>query len=236
MPVGAVGALQFGRQIKRMPVNPLDKSTIVSIYPEEIHEVKPTIFPGYFHIPAAKMGDFETAIIGPSSWWKELDPDEPALEIPVSSVVIADSVIRDWAVGLEACNMGDKKPGLFAVPGAHDKKSIIGYKSSETGKSFGDLLADAMQFQKNWFAEIVNRTDVFWAASNGNPMVVSRYAKMAAIYLKMNRTWMETTKALAMSPCPACGNMINPSYPVCMHCKNIIDPVKAKELNLQFAR
>jgi hypothetical protein len=55
----------------RSPVNPLDKCTIVSLYPKEICDVKPTVFPHTFRTEKApSKGDFSITVIGPSSWWK----------------------------------------------------------------------------------------------------------------------------------------------------------------------
>jgi hypothetical protein len=74
----------------------MDKTTIVSIYPNEIIETKPTIQPGRFVIPAGSFEKPSITVVGPSSWWREIDMDQPLLEIPVSSVQIADSVIKDY--------------------------------------------------------------------------------------------------------------------------------------------
>ena len=101
----------------RAPVNPLDKSTIVSIYPKEINERNHTIQPGVFQIPPGSYDRPSILVVSSSSWWREIDEDQPLLEIPVSSIQVADSVVRDYCIGLLGCNMADIMPGIFYIPG-----------------------------------------------------------------------------------------------------------------------
>src|SRR3990167_5640556 len=86
-----LGAL--ARRVIRAPINPLDRSTVISIYPKDIVEVKHTIQPGIFKIPKGSYKVPSITVIGPSSWWRELDDSQPLLEIPVSSVQVADSIV-----------------------------------------------------------------------------------------------------------------------------------------------
>ena len=110
-------AFRVNRRTIRAPVNPMDKSTVVSILPKQIYERKITIQPGVFEI---KPGTFENPailVVGPSSWWREVDIEQPLLEIPVSSIQVADSIVTDYCNGLLACNMDTLMPGLFYLPG-----------------------------------------------------------------------------------------------------------------------
>ena len=84
-----VGQFPSHRMAMRAPVNPLDKSTVVSIFPREIHEIKHTLIPGEFYIPPGSYENPSILVVGPSSWWRDIDPDQPLIEIPVSSVLIA---------------------------------------------------------------------------------------------------------------------------------------------------
>lgn len=226
-------AERTNRRTQRMPVNPLDKCTLVSICPKAIHEVKPTIFPGRFDIPAVKDGDFEILVIEPSSWWKELEHNQPLLEIPTSSIKMAESVITDYCNGLVACNMNDRMPGLFFIPGAYNKTTIKLYKN-ENGETFDQLLEKANIKQKNWFLELVRLADIDWARTSGNPLSISDDSRLAAEKLGLTKVWMQDFKSVEMTNCKACGEMINPLYPICRHCKAVIDPIKAKELGLSF--
>src|SRR5712664_3042305 len=88
------------RRLIRAQKNPMDKCTIVSIFPKVIDEYKHTIEPGKFHIDSGSYENPSTLIVGSSSWWKDIDIDQPMLEIPVSSIQIAESVVKDYCNGM----------------------------------------------------------------------------------------------------------------------------------------
>jgi len=223
-----VGEFRVNQQITRMPVNPMDRCTIVSIYPEAIHEVKPTIYPTVFDIPAASNdNDFKLLVIGPSSWWKEMEDGQPFLEIPCSSLQVAESVIKDYS--------NESMPGLFFIPGEWTEINIYKYTDAN-GRTFTDLLSNAVRKQKNLFMELVRIADILWARTNGNPLAISNNARIAAQKLGLQKTWIQDFKSVELSNCPACGSMVNPLYPVCSNCKNVINVAKAEELGLVFAK
>src|SRR6266576_4523463 len=90
----------FNRKLIRAMKNPMDKCTIVSIFPKVIDEVKYTIEPGRFHIEPGTFEKPSILVVGSSSWWREIDVEQPMLEIPNSSIQIAESVIKDYCNGL----------------------------------------------------------------------------------------------------------------------------------------
>lgn len=219
----------------RMPVNPMDKCTIVSVYPKVVDEVKHTIFPGRFKIEKGSPDNFSLLVVGPSSWWKEMEENQPYLEIPHSSIQVAESVIRDYCNGLFGCNMSTMMPGLFYIPGAYNKNTVVVYTDAFSGETFNQLLNTAIEKQKNYFVELVRLADIMWARSNGNPLTVSEDARLAASILKMDKPWMQDFKTVQLNPCKACGELINTNYPVCKHCHAIIDEDKAKAMQIKFA-
>jgi|SRR5215203_2166738 len=223
------GMSQVHRRTIRAPVNPMDKSTIVSILPKAISERKPTIQPGFFDIAAGTFDNPAILVVGPSSWWREIDEGQPLLEIPVSSIQIADSVVRDYANGLLGCNMGDMMPGLFYVPGDHTLETIR--------KDYMPLLLNAQATQKKWFMEIIRVADILWSRSNGNPLAISEDARLACKELNIaNKPWLGDLQTAELVRCIACGALRNQLFPICQTCKAIVDPAKAKQLNLQFAQ
>lgn len=232
-PAGSVGTFQqimqsMARKTTRADVNPMDKATIVSIYPKEIDEFKATIQPGRFIIPAGSVNRPSILVVGPSSWWREIDEDQPLLEIPVSSILIADSIVKDYCNGLFACNMGDIMPGLFYVAGEHSLKDIIAGYSKQ--------LAIAAVKQKNFWAELVKAADALWARSEGNPLAISDDMRLAAKELGVadNKDWMKDFKAVSMERCFACGALKNPEYPVCSSCR-AIDPKHPMADKIKFS-
>src|SRR5665213_2287644 len=136
-----MGLLELSKRCTiRAAVNPMDKSTIISIYPRTVDEIKHTIQPGRFHIDAGSYNKPAILVVGPSSWWKDINEDEPLLEIPNSSIQIADSVVKDYCNGLLACNMNDCMPGMFWVPGPYNtiKEFLEDKTKDERGIVKGD--------------------------------------------------------------------------------------------------
>lgn len=217
------------RRTIRAPVNPMDKSTIVSILPKPISERKATISPGLFDLLPGTFEKPSLLVVGPSSWWRDVDETQPLLEIPVSSIQVADSVVTDYCNGLLACNMSDQMPGLFYVPGEITVEKLK--------KDHSALLLTAQARQKKWFLELVKMADILWSRSNGNPLSISNDARLACKELNIqNKPWLGDLQIAELVRCIACGNLRNPQFPICSVCKAIADPAKAKELGLTFAQ
>lgn len=223
------GIAQTNRRTIRAPINPLDKSTIVSILPKPISERKATIQPGFFDIPPGNYDNPSILVVGPSSWWREVDENQPLLEIPVSSIQIADAVVRDYANGLLACNMADQMPGLFYVPGD--------YTVERLKKDHKPLLDKALAAQRKWFMELIRLADILWSRSNGNPLSISDDARLACREMNITqKPWLGDLQTAELVRCTACGSLRNAQFPVCPTCKAVVDPEKASKLGITFAK
>lgn len=224
--VGAFpGVNDFRRRTIRTPGNPMDKCTIVSIYPREIDETKHTIQPGRFVIPPGTYDRPALLPVGPSSWWKEIDEESPLLEIPNSSIQVADSIVKDYCNGLLACNMADIMPGLFYIPG--EVNLLILLKEHRT------QLDKARDNQRRWYAELIKMADALWSRSNGNPLAISDDMRLAAKELGQNtKEWLQDFQATETIRCVGCGAMRNPQFPICPSCHNVIDVELYKKLGI----
>lgn len=221
------GLTGLNRRTVRGPVNPLDKCTIVSIYPKEIHERKLTLMPGDFYIPKGSFENPAILVVGPSSWWREIDEEQPLLEIPVSSIQVADSVVKDYCNGVLGSDMAYAMPGLFYVPSEHTVTSLK--------KSYMHELEAAKRRQEAFYSALMKLADSLWARSNGNPLAISEDMRMAARELgHTNRDWMKNFTMTEMIRCSACGALKNPEYPVCQVCR-AIDPNHPKAKEFKFA-
>lgn len=223
------GIQQTGRRTIRAPINPMDKSTIVSILPKAIHERKATIQPGFFDLAPGSFDSPSVLVVGPSSWWREIDENQPLLEIPVSSIQIADSIVRDYCNGLLAANMDDQMPGLFYIPGE--------YTVERLKKEHMPLLLKAQARQRKWFMELIRVADILWSRSNGNPLSISSDARLACAELNIsNKPWLGDQQTAELVRCVACGSLRNANFPICQTCKAVADPTLAAKLNLTFAQ
>lgn len=223
------GFAQTNRRTIRAPVNPLDKSTVVSILPKHISERKATIQPGIFEIPAGSPEVPSVLVVGTSSWWREVDENQPLLEIPVSSIQVADSIVKDYCNGLLACNMGDMMPGLFYLPGE--------YTVAKLKAEHSVVLNAALAKQRKWFLELIRIADILWSRSNGNPLSISDDARLACKQLNITaKPWLGDLQTAELVRCVACGSLRNGAFPICQTCKAIVDPELAKKLNLTFAQ
>jgi hypothetical protein len=168
-------------------------------------------------------------VVGPSSWWKELDENQPLLEIPQSSIQIADSIVKDWANGIYGCDMGEQMPGIFYIPGEWNVEGIRKEKQH--------LLDEANRKQRNWFQWLVKDADSGWARTNGSPRSISDDMRMAARELNLfQKEWLKDAEVVNLVRCKACGSLKNPLYPVCPNCKAIDDKESAASFNLKFAQ
>lgn len=216
------------RRTFRSPTNPLDKSTVISIYPKKVNVTISTVQPPSYEVQAGSLNLPTILIVGPASWWRDIDPEQPLLEITCSSIQIADSIVNDYSNGLFMCNMGDCRPGLFYIPGPHNVPEIL--------KDYPDLLKDADKKQRNWYQKLVAEADSLFARTNGNPLAISDDMRMAAHELNLKeKAWMQDFTMMEMKSCPACGSMIKPGFPVCANCHNIINQKLYDELKLKSA-
>ena len=214
------------RTIRSEP-NPYDKATIVSIFPREIYEEKPTIQPGKFIIPAGTRDKPGILVVGPSSWWREIDEDQPLLEISNGAVVVARALVDDYTNGLFGVNQG-AKPGLLYFAGELTSEKLL--------SEHAHALNNAETNQRRWYSNLVKSADSLWARSNGNPAAIGEDMRLACRELGIaDKDWLKNFKAVEMVRCKACGNLRNPLFPVCSSCKFIDDPVKARELGLIFS-
>jgi len=225
--VGQFPLLDPKRRIMRSPINPLDKATVVSIFPREIREIKPTIQPGVFIIPPGSNEKPGILTVGPSSWWHDVDENMPLLEIPSSSVSIAESIIKDYCNGLLGFETNAQAPGLFYVAGE--------LTSDEVKTKYKTELEAANMRQKRWYGILLRLADSLWARSNGNPITISDDMRLAARELgQKDKDWMRDFAAVDLVRCQACGALKNPDFPVCGSCRNV-DMSHPKAKDLKFA-
>lgn len=198
-----------------------DNSTIVSIIPWDLFEVKPTLFPGRFEIkasPDAKTPIFTT--IGPSTY-QDYKGDDKWITVPVPSETVAASIVRDYVnsqVGLSTT----ARPGIAYLPGAVNVLDA-------------NFLKELVETQNNWFRELVRIADDYWTRYHLHVMIndTQRLAANSLNLKSENHPWMSKVE-LGNISCPVCKVVIPESSIVCASCKVILKPEAA--LNFKFAK
>ncbi len=214
------------RKAVRGPVNELDKCTVVSIFPEPLKFHKPTIEPGLFQIGGGSYKKPAILVVGSSSWW--MDVNENLVEIPTGAPQVANSIVVDHCLGLHGVTQGIAQPGLFWILGEKTVDTILKENKAELDKY--------KVLQDNWYSELVKQADVLWARSNGNPLAISNYARLAVQELGLkDKAWMRDFNTLQLTNCPACGSLRNPEYPICGTCKTVVDKPLYEKLQLKQA-
>ena len=208
--------------------NPYDKATIFSIYPQEIIEIKRTVHPDRYVIPSGTEKTPSRLVIGSGAWVRDVGIDEPLLEIPISSVVLAQSIVNDYLNSRLASTAGAASPGLFWLPGEISLKELI--------EKHIKALELAIANQRAWFDLLIKQGDSLWARTNGNPVAIPEDCKIACRELGRTKDWALDFKRMEMEPCPACGQLRNPLFPICASCKYVADPKKAAEMGLVIAK
>lgn len=202
------------RRVIRSSRNPLDKCTLISIYPKEVYAEKCTVDPGMFTIPAGTFEKPSVLIVGSSSWWKDIDMSQPMLEIVVGSIQMANSIVNDYCNAVLGSDMSSAMPGLFFALGEHT--------SNEIKIKYAKKLEEVKNKQDNWYKILVKMADILWARTNNNPIVIADEMKLAARSLNLNdKAWLKDFQMAELIRCLFCGGMRNPLYPICPVCKAI---------------
>ena len=206
----------------------MDKCTIFSIYPRDITEKKITLFPYNYLIPGGSEEKPGRLVVGTGSWWRDVDPDQPLIEIPVSSIVVAESVVTDYCKGIYGYTVKLRSPGVFFIPG---ELTVQQLKST----THIHRLNQAAKEQKAWYQYLCEAADALWARTNGNPLSIMDDMKFAASELGYARDWMKNHIAVSLIRCINCGELRNPEFPTCKHCHTIVDKPLAVKLGVLVA-
>jgi hypothetical protein len=211
--------------LERAPLNELDKCTIISIFPRAIISVKETTQPNTYHIPAGEPDKPASIVVGSSSWWMFIGPERPKQEITHGSIQVAHAIVNDYCSGLLGHVAGQADPGIFFIKGEYANEVIK--------TKFATELAAAVARQRQWFFNLIEKADVDWSRTNGNPKSVSDLSRLAAERLGLkDKPWMQDFQSLKKVACVACGNLRDPNFPICPACNTIVDRAKYDALKL----
>jgi hypothetical protein len=198
----------------------MDRATVVSMFPMEINEHKPGLYPGYFIIPAAPIGEFTFLVVGPSVYYQETKNDIMT-QVQTPCNVVAESIVHDFCSSHIGRIPQVAEPGVFWVPGAHETRHDIEHY-------FPDQLKLAEQRQLKWYEELVKIADDTFSRTNRHTSV-SALQRLAAKHLALQRPWSLRTADNA-GLCRFCKSELPYGAVKCPTCREIVDMAAYREL------
>lgn len=200
------------------------KATVISMFPLEINETKPAIYPGYFVLPAAPLGDFSFLVVGDAIFYQETKNDI-VTQVRTPFHVLAESIVQDFQGSHLGRVPGVAEPGLFWVPGAFNNKIQI-------KEMFQDELDKCEKRQNEWFKQLVEIADDTFGRTNRHTSV-SALQRLAATRLAIARPWVLRTGDSA-NTCRFCKAETPYGAIKCPNCREILDIAAYLELKKDY--
>ena len=199
-----------------------DITTVVSILPIEVKEVKPALYPGIFIIPPGSFKKPSILHVGTAKFFVPLLADH-TLAIDNTSVQNARALITDF-IDSQLNIDTDQRPGLGMLQG---KVSVAEVMTKHT-----DLLLELRRVQDNWYKALVQLARADWDKYQ-RPQFISNIQRIAAAELGLqDEPWLANA-IQRQEQCPVCRTVVIPDAIVCSTCRAVLNPEKYKDL--QFA-
>ena len=196
------------------------KATIISFFPIEINEPKPGLYPGYFVIPAAPIGEFSFLVVGDAVYYQETK-NEIQTQIRTPYYTLAESIVNDFQQSHIGRIPEYAEPGVFWVQGGYQSRVQI-------RAELEDQLDLWERRQLKWFEELVKMADDQYART-GRHNSVSALQRMAAQRLAIQRPWIIRTGDSA-NTCRFCKQEVPFGAVKCPTCREILDLDAYKEM------
>lgn len=193
--------------------------TIVSFYPQPIHEEKSSINPGTYLIPPSDGKTPKILHIESGYSRVYLDEHRGSLQVTIPAEEIAESICRDFSASMIAYE-DDAKPGIFWLEGRLTVDEVL--------KKHSDKCNEALRKQKNWFTALVKLADDEWKKTQ-QLKAISGLQRFACNFLNLERAWNVEAEVLNSMRCPACATIISAGIAICPNCTAILDREKAKQ-------
>lgn len=200
-------------------------ATIVSLYPLEIHEVIPFVYPSVYHIDASD-GRIPKVLVVEDAFSVIPNPaglDYPGIKIPQPAREVASSIVNDFK---SASVFADEHahPAVFWVDGAVTPEQVM--------KSHQPQIQDALMKQKAWFSKLVKFADDEWNRYRQRRSISDLY-RVAARMLNLDREWLDVD--INQIACPACGTKVLSTQAICQNCRCVINAEAYKKLTFANA-
>lgn len=201
------------------------KATVISLFPLPINEHKPGLYPGYFSIPAAELGDISFLVVGDSVYHTETRNDQ-VLTVKTQFITIADSIVNDFQQSHLGRILSEDpeeaaEPGLFWVYGSFRTREQVWQK-------YEDEIRRAEHKQNNWFKQLVQIADDTFSRT-GRTSSASQLQRLAAQRLGVQRPWVIRTGD-SKNTCPFCKFEMPFGAIKCPNCREVVDRAAYQKL------
>jgi len=199
-----------------------DESTVFSIAPFEVYDMKPGILPGNYRIPKCTDAKYPSRlVVSKGIHIMYVGGRKTPIKIDTPSFQIAKAIVDDCISSQMWCTPGVENPGLIWFQGDVSEEDFL-----IKNKNFYD---DLIERQRRWFLRICKETDNEWGRYK-NHRVVSDTARFASRALGLDPEWMASDEVYGFNKCPACSTMNDKSNVICSNCKLIFDSEAYKKL------
>jgi hypothetical protein len=169
--------------------------------------------------------DVEYTIIDECRFYVYLDLERGSFPVRASAEQVGISVINDY-VNAQLAVGEDCYPGLFLMPGRHDKQSIMD----------SPLIHTARAYQLNWYEALVKLADDDWEQYHQH-RVISHVQRVAARVMGLERDWLfspPTERKADSVICLVCRSQLEPETILCPQCNFIVDPERFEQIKDRF--
>lgn len=195
------------------------RSTVISIVPFPITEVKPGLFPNTFTIKPSRNNVPEVLHVGTCVHYVYIDGDRGSLQVRDSSAEVCKSIVEDYINSQLGIDL-ESYPGITWMPGEITREQFV----IEWPEAFKDLKVA----QHNWFKILCRIADTDWKRYQQHN-AISETQRIAAIAIGLDpktHMWMDQS-APADAPdsprCPKCNSIVSPQQVVCLGCRFILN-------------
>lgn len=202
----------------------MSKSTVISIFPFELKELKPGLNPGFFQVPACESYDRPVIFTVGSSSYNVYLGEKRNFPVIVESIRIAEAIVNDVINSHIESNSDEAHAGLMAIEGEITAQ-LLKVKYEEEMQELKDC-------QTRWFQKLVTLADNDWEKYHTH-VSISDLQRKAVSMLNLSRPYMDVIKSDIPKLCPVCQDLIPVDAIVCKTCKAVLNAEKYKEF--QFA-
>jgi hypothetical protein len=204
--------------------------TVCNYTPFKYAELKPGQVPDMYIIPSAQGNNDELpGILHVKNTHANLymPLQEYTYRVPIPGDDLADDLVKSLISAKLCYEMNVAEPGIFWLEGHHSAYVV--------NKDFKSKVDDALQKQHVWLERLVKLGDDDWQKYRQHKFI-TEVQRWAAKKLGFKKEWaaIAPNAPVETTNCPYCGTLTFKGIAVCPNCKQVIDPVLYKQIQVNM--